>query len=187
MDGEKPGLSLVDIRRCNEALKRVYRAPKSQSLAEQFPFTGEALRQAFGDGSRPATQMARGGVGGMSAIEVGPWYLRVWQPANESGSVSFEATRVDAMRGGRPQFLKRGASMNDPVFVFDLEEAAAEVRGSVRFDGGIHVYFGGDHEPGYLYADPEDLIALGVLFERVRSEAVRIFKAAGNWCGGLAE
>lgn len=49
-------LSAEEIRRCNDALKRVYRAPGPQSLAEQFPFTGEALRQAFGDGSRPMVQ-----------------------------------------------------------------------------------------------------------------------------------
>ncbi len=123
----------------------------------------------------------------MSAIEVGPWHLRVWQPANESVTVSFEAARIDAEEGGRPQFLKRGTTMDAPVFVFDVAEAAAEVRGFVRFDGGCHVYFGGDCEPGYLYADPEDLIALGALFDRVRSEARSIFEAAGNWCGGPTE
>lgn len=116
-------------------------------------------------------------------IEVGPWYLRVWLPENVTSFVKFEAARAAAWEGEVPLFAERDSLPENGKFVPDLAEAQSEVRGHVRFDGGAHVYFG-DQE-GYLYADPPELIGLGALFERVRSEAVRLLDEAGAYHEGL--
>lgn len=59
-------------------------APESQSLAEQFPFTGEALRQAFGD---PVRHTCPGCGGEHSLAQACSWVMaqggpmgpRVWR------------------------------------------------------------------------------------------------------------
>lgn len=116
-------------------------------------------------------------------IEVGPWYLRVWMPDGKNFRVEFEAARAVAWEGEAPLFARRGTLAEHRNHVSSLEAAEPDVRGDVRFDGGIHVVFGiGD---GYLYADHRDLVGLGALFERVRVEAVRLFDAAGAYHEGL--
>ena len=115
--------------------------------------------------------------------KIGSWYLRVWRPEDATSFVKFEAARAAAWEDEGPLFAERGSLPEDGSFVPGLAEAQPEVRGYVRFDGGVHVDFGnGD---GYLYADPGELIALGPLFERVRSEAVRLLDVSAIALGYL--
>ncbi|MCU0659782.1 MAG: hypothetical protein MUF64_32300 [Polyangiaceae bacterium] len=117
-------------------------------------------------------------------IEVGPWYVRVWMPEHATTTVSFEAAQAVAWENDTPAFARRSTLPEHFDNVSDLTEAQPHVRGSVRFDGGMHVYFG--DEEGYLFGDPSDFIGLGPLFERVHEEAARLFDAADtcHWLGG---
>lgn len=116
-------------------------------------------------------------------IEVGPWYLRVWLPEHTTTVVSFEAAQAVAWEGEVPAFARRGTLPEQFDNVSDLADAQPEVRGSVRFDGGMHVYFG--DEEGYLFGDPGDFVGLGALFDRVRLEAVRLLDEVGACHVGL--
>lgn len=116
-------------------------------------------------------------------IDVDPWYLRVWLPEHTTTVVSFEAAQAVTWEGESPAFARRGTLREQFDNVSDLADAQPEIRGSVRFDGGMHVYFG--DEEGYLFGDPGDFVGLGALFDRVRLEAAQLFDAAGQWHEGL--